>query len=380
MKLLIHDYDQTEWNQLASAYEGWKVLSDHDRIHPCVGCFGCWLKTPCECGIKDGYEIMPRLLHQADEVLILSRYTYGGFSSFVKNVLDRSIAYNLPFFRIYQGEMHHQPRYKEVKPLRVVFRGHGLTAEAQACARNYVEAVCKNLNAELRELRFEDCAQRPEPVSAGALSQSPEGKTLFLNCSLRGANANTNRFLDVIATRVTGDVMRCNLPADLSKLDELSRTVASAQKVVLGIPLYVDGVPSAPLRLMELLEKAQTGRGKKVYVVSNMGFYESRQIQNLLAIMKNWCGQCGYAYCGGIAIGAGEMMGQVIQLGNKGPGKKVYESLLRFGEAIESAETIPDLYTETNKFPRFLYFLAADSGMKKTGKSNGLKRRDLLVK
>ena len=101
MKLLIHDLDGSEWNKIAKDYEGWKVLADDGGIHPCIGCFSCWLKTPEVCVFEDAYQRMGQMIHEAEEVVIMSRLTYGGFSSFVKNVLDRSIDYLLPTFRIH---------------------------------------------------------------------------------------------------------------------------------------------------------------------------------------------------------------------------------------------------------------------------------------
>ena len=73
MKLLIHDYDKKEWEKAAEKYAGWEVISDRGGIRPCAGCFGCWTKTPGTCVIKDGYEHMGSLIHQADELLVISR-------------------------------------------------------------------------------------------------------------------------------------------------------------------------------------------------------------------------------------------------------------------------------------------------------------------
>ena len=98
MKVLIHDYTKEEWEKAAPAYRGWEVISDDGNIKPCMGCFGCWIKNPGECVIKDGYEKMGAMLHLAEEVLVISRYTYGCFSSFIKNIMDRSISGVLPFF------------------------------------------------------------------------------------------------------------------------------------------------------------------------------------------------------------------------------------------------------------------------------------------
>ena len=85
--------------------------------------FCCWRKTPGECVIKDGYENMGALIHHADEVVVISKYTYGGFSSFVKNAFDRCIAYVLPQFEVIKGETHHKRRYDEDKAFTFIFYG-----------------------------------------------------------------------------------------------------------------------------------------------------------------------------------------------------------------------------------------------------------------
>ncbi len=72
---------------------------------------------------------------------------------------------------------------------------------------------------------------------------------------------------------------------------------------------------------------------------------------------------CGIEYCGGIAIGAGDMMGRVIHYGSN-PSKFIYDGLLTLGEKISVSEKVSDVYTSANKFPRFLYFLTANSIMR----------------
>ena len=362
MKLLIHDYNSEEWGKIAASYEGWKVISDDGSIKPCVGCFGCWLKTPGQCVSKDGYDQMGKLIHEAEEILVISKYTYGGFSGFVKNVFDRSIGYLLPFFRFYKGEMHHKPRYREHKKMTFVFRGVGLTEDDKNIARKYIKAVATNLHAKIIDVKFEEC--QIDVVAEQTKKIVTVGKTMLLNCSPHGENANSKKFLDVIAGELEGDVTNINLSSYVNKLDELADTVMSAEKLVLGMPLYVDGIPSLVVRMMEHLEK-QGISNKKVYVVANMGFYESKQLENLMSMVRDWCDVCGIDYCGGTAVGAGGMMGAVIKYGSNGPGKNVYESLVTLSEKISKSEPISDVYTNANKFPRFLYFLECNSRMRK---------------
>ncbi|MBQ1362828.1 MAG: flavodoxin family protein, partial [Oscillospiraceae bacterium] len=106
MNLVIHDLKPAEWQQIEHAYEGWTIISDNGLICPCVGCFRCWNKTPGVCVMKDVFENMGQLIHRADEVVVISHYTYGGFSGFVKNVIDRCLGYVLPQFEIIGGETH----------------------------------------------------------------------------------------------------------------------------------------------------------------------------------------------------------------------------------------------------------------------------------
>lgn len=423
MKLLIHDFSESEWQARAKDYQNYEIISDNGTISPCVGCFGCWVKTPCRCVIKDGYDNMGELIHRAEEVVIMSRYTYGGFSSFVKNVLDRSIGYILPFFRIYKGEMHHKPRYPEVKPMSFVIRGHELSDTEKERTTKYIEAVCKNFNGLIKEIRFEECdeninsdcknkknvrdisKEKNEDIISNEINEDIKGqKTLFINCSMRGTNSNSGRFLEVISSNLkeeaennnlssnqneeaesnnnssnkNEEVESINLSSYLNNLDVIAKIIEPSNKVVLGMPLYVDGIPSAALRLMEYLEKMKSGSGRKLYVIANMGFYESKQIENLLGMVEDFCSKSGFEYCGGIAIGAGEMMGQVLGFGANGPGKHVYQSLLNVGSMISNGQKFENIYTKTNKFPRFLYFAAANSGMLRSGKNNGLSKKDML--
>ncbi|MBQ7223302.1 MAG: flavodoxin family protein [Erysipelotrichaceae bacterium] len=126
MKLLIHDLSDEQFQKFRTEYSDWHIISDNGLIRPCIGCFSCWNRTPGKCVVKDGYDDMGYLVHQAEEIRIISRYTYGGFSGFVKNVIDRCLGYVLPQFEITEGETHHQKRYDEDKPFTFIFYGEKL--------------------------------------------------------------------------------------------------------------------------------------------------------------------------------------------------------------------------------------------------------------
>ena len=60
MNLLIHDYFREEFNSVKDRYEGWDIVSDNGNIHPCIGCFHCWISGNGKCIQKDGYETYQR--------------------------------------------------------------------------------------------------------------------------------------------------------------------------------------------------------------------------------------------------------------------------------------------------------------------------------
>ena len=159
MNLLIHDLKTEEWNKIAQNYAtNWQIISDNGAIRSCNGCFGCWDKDPGRCVVHDGYENMGYLIHHAEEVVVISKYTYGGFSSFVKNVFDRSLGYLLPHFEVinvhHNRESHHKKRYDESKPFTFIFYGHDINEEQKQNAGRYVDAVCTNARGKIKDLIF----------------------------------------------------------------------------------------------------------------------------------------------------------------------------------------------------------------------------------
>ena len=93
---------------------GWDVdrllLSEID-IAPCLGCFGCWMKTPGVCVIDDaGREVASQMIRSA-LLVFLTPLTFGGYSSELKKAIDRAIPNILPHFRLVRGEVHHRRRY-----------------------------------------------------------------------------------------------------------------------------------------------------------------------------------------------------------------------------------------------------------------------------
>lgn len=163
MKMILHDLP--EGIELLAKED--EILIDSKKINNyCIGCFGCWLKTPGVCVIKDEFQHMGETLAKVDELVIISKSTFGGFSSTVKNVLDRSISYVLPFFEIRKGEMHHAARYGNQIKFSAVFYGEDITDIEKETAQNLVAANALNLNGKVGTVQFVMTAKEAREVLA----------------------------------------------------------------------------------------------------------------------------------------------------------------------------------------------------------------------
>lgn len=150
MKLIITDIE----NFRIPVQGEYKLISPRGEIHHCIGCFGCWVKTPGKCVIQDGYENTGIDMSKCTELLVISRCCYGSVSPFVKSVQDRAISYIHPDFVIRKGEMHHKRRYKNVISLSWYLYGEAITEEEKATARKIMEANADNYDGVVKKIQF----------------------------------------------------------------------------------------------------------------------------------------------------------------------------------------------------------------------------------
>ena len=139
MTLVITDLDASKLHLPADCKV---VRATEDRAH-CVGCFGCWVKTPGECVIKDDISRHGGDMARCERLVIISRCVYGGYSPAVKRVMDRSIPYVHPYFVTREGEMHHRQRYDHTFDIQAHFYGDITDAERQT-AQKLVKANSDN--------------------------------------------------------------------------------------------------------------------------------------------------------------------------------------------------------------------------------------------
>ena len=127
MRVILYDLDQ-EFEQLIELKCDCALYAD-GTYAPCQGCFGCWTKHPAECFMKDKLQQVCRIIGRADELVIITKNLYGGYSAAIKNVLDRSIGTSTPFSTYRGKQMHHTLRYGRHDLWKVIVYGDITEAE-----------------------------------------------------------------------------------------------------------------------------------------------------------------------------------------------------------------------------------------------------------
>ena len=151
MKVILHELDP-EYEALIESKCDMALAAD-GKYAPCQGCFGCWTKHPAECFMKDKLKQVCRLIGRADELVIVTKNLYGGYSAAVKNVLDRSIGTSTPFSTYRGRQMHHTLRYGKHGLWKVVVYGETSGTE-KATFRQMAERNAVNDGYERSEVIF----------------------------------------------------------------------------------------------------------------------------------------------------------------------------------------------------------------------------------
>lgn len=72
--LWVHDLNEKDAEDFFD-FSGQKdeILPANQVNQHCIGCFGCWIKTPGRCVLADGWKNLPIRLAKARHVVIISR-------------------------------------------------------------------------------------------------------------------------------------------------------------------------------------------------------------------------------------------------------------------------------------------------------------------
>ena len=151
--------------------QGWSVDIQEIRsrkVAPCKGCFACWVATPGICIIDDDGRDVARRVVQSDLAAFITPLTFGGYSSVLKNAVDRLIPLILPYFHLVGGEVHHVPRYESYPRLL----GVGLAGEGSSHAEEIFARVVERNAINMQADKHGSCVVRADGVDSDDLLAS----------------------------------------------------------------------------------------------------------------------------------------------------------------------------------------------------------------
>ncbi|MGB8890071.1 MAG: NAD(P)H-dependent oxidoreductase [Candidatus Korobacteraceae bacterium] len=403
-------------------------LSEMKLAH-CLGCFGCWIKTPGLCVEADAGREIARAIVRSDVTVLFTPVTFGGYSPELKKMLDRFIQLASPFFQVDHGEVHHPPRYRQRPRLMMVGvqrncdqdEAHIFKTLAGRNAINFhppsyaAEVVAASDDKEALQRRFEmlltqsdalpfgDAAASlmPPPVMPGAIVNplslqrallivgSPKIAELSMSSALGG-------FLLNCLEKRGWSTESLTLRASLNRPEgegELLSAVERSGLVLLAFPLYVDALPHLMTKALAVIAAHRRTTcetaSQRLVAIANSGFPETHQNSLALAICREFAEQSGFQWAGGLAFGAGGMIGgqPLTQPKRQGaPVKNVIAALEMTANSLAKGLPIPaevmKLITK-NRIPSALwsrlYVWMGARSFKKVALKNGVSAADLLA-
>jgi NAD(P)H-dependent FMN reductase len=156
--------------------------------------------------------------------------------------------------------------------------------------------------------------------------------------------------------------------------------VAAADVVILSFPLYIDSLPAPVIRAFELIRAqragmpAEAGREQALVAIAQCGFPEAAHNTTALEICKHFAADAGFEWAGGLAMGAGGMVGGRPLREVRGMMRSAVRALDLAAVALAAGRQVPDeAVTVMAKpaFPAFAYRLIANRGWRSDLKKQG---------
>lgn len=293
-------------------------------LRHCIGCWGCWVKTPGECSNRDASIEMDRAVINADFVLWAAPLKMGFPSELLKMALDKHLPLIHPYMEVAHGEAHHLKRYPRYPRLGLLLEKEPVTDEGDLqivsdilcrTALNFKSRLEFSLTTEIPPAqvasRISSRAGSILPLPArlaptqGSVITPPSRLTIF-NGSPRGRRGNTPLMLEQFAQGFALPLETYHL-VRMKETEKMVNAFAQAECVLFGFPLYTDAMPGLVKRFIEALQPL-TARGNNpplAFLVQS-GFPEglhSRYVERYLAKLA---ARLGSPYLGTIVKGGGE--------------------------------------------------------------------------
>jgi multimeric flavodoxin WrbA len=315
----------------------------------CIGCWGCWVKTPGQCSNGDANCLaMDRAVINADFVLWAAPLKMGFPSSLLKMALDKHLPLIHPYMVVDQGEAHHRKRYAHYPRVGLLLEKEaGTDAEdlqivSDICCRtalNFKTLLEFSLTSETSamELARSILVKPVRPLAlpgrlttTHGVSVKPPARLSLFNGSPRGRRGNTPIFLEQTAKGFGG-------PSEMHQLNRLKETeqmvqaFADSECVLLGFPLYTDAMPGMVKHFIEALEPlAGRKNNPSIGFLVQSGFPEGLHSRYVERYLEKLAGRLGCPYLGTIVKGNGEGVRNMSLGANQG----LFEQLQGLGAGL----------------------------------------------
>ena len=299
-------------------------------LRHCVGCWGCWVKTPGQCTSADASLAMDRAVIQSDFTLWAAPLKMGFPAELLKMAMDKHLPLIHPYMVVDHGEAHHLRRYPRSPRVGLLLEKEPSTDARDlqivtdiACrtALNFKTRLEFSLTTETppAELAARLTAPKPAappppgplPATTGVAIRPPARLALF-NGSPRGRKGNTPLMLEQFAQGFA-TAAGAERPVEtyhlvrMKETDAMVQAFAGAECALLGMPLYTDAMPGVAKHFIEALEPL-VGRPNNppLGFLVQSGFPEGLHSRYLERYFEKLAARLGSPYLGTIVKGGGE--------------------------------------------------------------------------
>jgi multimeric flavodoxin WrbA len=314
----------------------------------CIGCWGCWVKTPGECASRDASLDIDRAVINSDFTLWAAPLIMGFPSAQLKMALDKHIPLIHPYTVVDHMEAHHRKRYERYPRLGLLIDQEPDTDQRDLeIVAEILGRTALNLKTRLEfSLTTEDpvatlaacIVARPRALlpfpgplgpTSGAAVFPPSRLTLF-NGSPRGKRGNTPIFLTEFAKGFSGETEIYHL-IQVNHTDEFVQAFAAAKCAWIGFPLYTDAMPGVVKHFIEALAVLK-GRANNppIGFLIQSGFPEGLHSRYVERYLEKLAGRLGSPYLGTIVKGNGEGVRQMPPEATHG----LFEDLQQLGAGL----------------------------------------------
>lgn len=293
-------------------------------LRHCIGCFGCWVKTPGQCVVQDASIEMDRAVITADFVLWAAPLKMGFPTALLKTAIDKHLPLIHPYMEVAHGEAHHLRRYPTSPRL-------GLLVESEAdtdprdlqivsdifcrTAVNYKSLLEFSLTTDtpVEQLAQKIALRNPQPLSlpkrlppTQGIRISPPARLTVFNGSPRGRKGNTPLMLEQFMQGFDGPAEIYHLNR-LKETEQMVQTFADAECILFGFPLYTDAMPGMVKRFIEALEPlAGRESNPPLGFLVQSGFPEGLHSRYVERYLEKLAARLRSPYLGTIIKGGGE--------------------------------------------------------------------------